>query len=285
MKSKKIVALLLCLLMVFAFAACGSGEAPAPADNGSAQGSAPAAETPEAPAITGNVMLAAAASLENTFVEELIPMFNAQNPEVTVTGTYASSGNLQEQIEGGLGATVFFSAAKKQMTALIDGGFVNEADASELLLNEVVLITRTGSDTKVTSFDNITDAASIAIGDPASVPAGQYAQEALTSLGTWDAVNAKASLGTDVTQVLNWVAEGSAEVGIVYATDAQSMADKVTVIAATPAGSLKTQVIYPIAKLANTPEADLEATEAFIAFLKSPEAMDVFEKYGFKAAA
>ena len=59
------------------------------------------------------------------------------------------------------------------------------------------------------------------LGDPDSVPVGQYSKEALTNLGLWDEVLAKASLGTNVTEVLNWVAEGSAKAGIVYATDAR----------------------------------------------------------------
>ena len=72
-------------------------------------------------------------------------------------------------------------------------------------------------------------------GDPESVPAGQYAQEALTSLGIYDEIAAKASFGTNVTEVLNWVAEGSADAGIVYATDAATT-DKVKVVSEAPEG-------------------------------------------------
>ena len=241
----------------------------------------------ETAALSGEITIAAAASLENAFVEELIPMFNEEHPDVTITGTYDASGKLQTQIEEGLGAQIFFSAATKQMDALVDGGFIDRANVTNLLENEVVLITGASSTTSVTSFENIADAATIAIGDPASVPAGQYAQEVLTTMGTWDAVNAKASLGTNVTEVLNWVAEGSAEVGIVYATDAASMKDKVKVLSVAPADSMKTPVVYPIALTsieATTPE-QTEIAEAFLEFLKSPEALKVFEDYGFKSAA
>jgi molybdate transport system substrate-binding protein len=228
-------------------------------------------------------MIAAAASLQNAFDEELIPLFNESYPGITVTGTYDSSGKLQTQIEEGLEAALFFSAATKQMDALTAGNLIDAASVVNLLENEVVLITGTGTDTKVTSFENITDAASIAVGDPASVPAGQYAQEVLTSLGSWDAVNARASLGTNVTEVLNWVAEGSAEVGVVYATDAASMPDKVKVIAIAPAGSLQTPVVYPVGLHTDLGDRQ-EAAQALIDFLKSGEALAVFEKYGFKAA-
>lgn len=242
------------------------------------------ADEPTADALTGNVMIAAAASLENTMVDELIPMFNKANPEVKIEGTYDSSGKLQEQIEGGLEASIFMSAATKQMDALVDGEFVNEADVNNVLQNEVVLIKAVGSDTEVDSYENITKAESISIGDPASVPAGQYAEEILKSLKVWDKVKDGASYGTNVTEVLNHVAEGSAEVGIVYKTDALSMPDKVEVIESAPEGSLETPVIYPMASLNNVAEENKAATDAFMEFLLSDEALAVFEKAGFTIA-
>ena len=272
-KKARFFAVVLALVLAFSLAACGSKEDPKEEED----------STPES-TLSGEIMIAAAASLENAFVQDLIPMFNKENPDVKITGTYDASGKLQTQIEEGLPAQIFFSAAKKQMTALDDGGFIDSGSITELLENEVVLITGTNTTTNVTSFDNITEAATIAIGDPASVPAGQYAQEVLTNLGTWADVEARGSLGTNVTEVLNWVAEGSAEVGIVYKTDAASMADKVKIIGTAPEGSLKTPVIYPIALLSNIDEGQKELATAFLDFLKSPEALAVFEKFGFKAA-
>jgi molybdate transport system substrate-binding protein len=210
-------------------------------------------------------------------------MFKEQNPDADRTGVYDASGKLQTQIEEGLGAAIFMSAATKQMTALKDGGFIDAASVTDLLENELVLITGSNTQTTVTGFANIADAAMIAIGDPASVPAGQYAQEALTSLGSWDAVSAKSSLGANVTEVLNWVAEGSAEVGVVYATDAAQMPDKVKVLEVAPKGSLQSPVIYPVGILTGLSDEQQAVADAFLAFLKSDEALQVFEKYGFKA--
>ncbi|MDR1096291.1 MAG: molybdate ABC transporter substrate-binding protein [Spirochaetaceae bacterium] len=236
-----------------------------------------AAEGPAAVTIT----LAAAASLEKAFTEELIPLWQREHPAVQVEGVYDSSGRLQTQIENGLAADVFFSAATAQMNNLVNGGFVEAQAVSPLLENRIVLIKPQGGTTAVTAFDNVQRAALIAVGDPQSVPAGQYAREALTAIGNWDAIQAKLSLGTNVTEVLNWVAAASAEVGIVYATDAASQ-PRVEVITALPAGILKTPVIYPAAPL----KASAHAQEAadFIAFLKSPAAAAVFEKYGFALA-
>ena len=225
------------------------------------------------------ILVAAAASLKNAYEEELIPMFEAQYPGVTVKSTYDSSGKLQTQIEEGLEADVFMSAAKKQMKALDEEGMIDSDSIVDLLENKIVLIVPTGSDKGIQSFEDIVKADSIALGDPASVPAGQYSEEALTNLGLWDQIQDKTSFGTNVTEVLNQVAAGSADAGIVYATDAASMADQVEVVAEAPEGSLKTRVIYPVAEVKDSANAEVAAN--FVEFLTTNEAMKVFEAYGF----
>lgn len=229
-----------------------------------------------------SILVAAAASLKNAYEDELIPMFEEQYPGVTVEGTYDSSGKLQTQIEEGLEADVFMSAATKQMKALDEEGMIASDTIVNLLENKIVLIVPAGSDSKIDSFEKIGDAASIALGDPESVPAGQYAKEALTSLNVWDSIQDKVSFGTNVTEVLNQVAAASADAGIVYATDAASKADQVTVVAEAPEGSLEKKVIYPVAVVKATAHGD--AAKAFVDFLQTPEAIKVFESYGFVAA-
>jgi molybdate transport system substrate-binding protein len=225
------------------------------------------------------IRVAAAASLKNVFEQKLIPQFEKRYA-VKVEGVYDSSGKLQTQIEQGLDADVFMSAAATQMDALVKKGLIDGASVIPLLQNKLVLIKRKGTNTKVTDFSTVTQAASIAIGDPASVPAGSYAKEAFTKIGNWNAVNSseKVSLGTNVTEVLNWVAAGSAEVGVVYATDAASQ-KQTEVIAVLPDNVLSSPVIYPLGRAAKTSsqtEADL-----FIAYLTSPGARAVFKSYGF----
>lgn len=224
------------------------------------------------------LMVAAAASLEYAFEEQLIPMFEKAHPEVTVKGTYDSSGKLQTQIEEGLEADLFMSAAMQQMEALTEENLVDPSSVRKLLENQIVLITPSEDGLDLADFTDITEADTIAIGDPASVPAGQYAREALTSLGLWEEVLSKASLGTNVTEVLNWVAEGSAQAGIVYATDAATT-DRVKVAAAAPEGSLSEPVIYPAGLVQAS--GNKEEAGGFLEFLQSKEAMRVFEKYGF----
>lgn len=241
-----------------------------------------AEETTAASGEETEILVAAAASLKNAYEDKLIPMFEEANPGVTVKGTYDSSGKLQTQIKEGLEADVFMSAAKKQMTALDEEGMIASDTITDLLENKIVLIVPTGNEKKLEKFEDIENADSIALGDPASVPAGQYAQEALTNLGIWDKIQDKVSFGTNVTEVLNQVAAASADAGIVYATDAASMADQVEVVAEAPEGSFAKKVIYPVAVVKGT--AHEEVAKEFVAFLQTDKAITVFEEYGFSSA-
>ncbi len=241
-----------------------------------------AKETTAASGEETEILVAAAASLKNAYEDKLIPMFEEANPGVTVKGTYDSSGKLQTQIEEGLDADVFMSAAKKQMIALDEEGMIASDTITDLLENKIVLIVPTGNEKKLEKFEDIEKADSITLGDPASVPAGQYSEEALTNLGIWDKIQDKVSFGTNVTEVLNQVAAASADAGIVYATDAASMADKVEVVAEAPEGSLSEKVIYPVAVVKGT--AHEEVAKEFVAFLQTDKAITVFEDYGFSSA-
>lgn len=269
---KKNVALFLALILILACAAC-SGQA--------AQTATPApTATPEPTHEPVTLTIAAAASLEKTYTEKLIPAFEAEYGYITVEGTYDSSGKLQTQIEQGLDADVFMSAATKQMTALTGEKLIDEGSVVNLLQNKIVLIEPSSAPSGITSFQDVLKADTIAVGDPDSVPAGQYAKEVFTSLGIWDDVLKKASLGTNVTQVLSAVGENSADVGVVYATDAAST-DTVKVIAEAPEGSLAKPVIYPVGILTDCKNP--EEAKLFVEFLQSEEAMAIFETAGFSS--
>lgn len=280
---KKIISLIITLVMVFSLVGCTSNEPNVP-------------ETPEEPITTEEpveteepiiveepkieettILLAAAASLKNCMDNELIPMFTEKNPNIKVNATYDSSGKLQAQIEEGAGVDVFMSAAMKQMNALNEKGMIAENSIVELLENKIVLIATKGSDIPMQSFEDIVMAETIAIGDPESVPAGQYAKEALENLGLWEQVSTLSSLGTNVTEVLNWVSEGSANAGVVYATDAASN-ENVEIKGEAPEGSVS-KVIYPVGIVKESSKQD--AAKLFTDFLQSNEALKIFESYGF----
>lgn len=271
---KRIGAVALAACMVFASVGCGSSS-----NKGAAEGTTGAKTESQS-----KILVAAAASLQATFDNELIPLFEKENPGITVEGTYASSGDLQQQIESGLDADIFFSAATSNMDTLADENLVDKDTVVDLLKNDVVLITPKDSKLGIKSFKDITKAKTVAIGDPESVPAGKYAKEILTNLGVYDEVEKKASLGASVTEVLSWVAEGSADAGIVYATDAQTENtngdDKeVEVVATAEDSMMQTPVIYPVGTVSSSTHKD--EAKAFEDFLQTDEAEDILTKAGF----
>ena len=244
--------------------------------------SALAAGTVQAEELQGEVYVFIAASLSNA-MEEIQKNFQSQYPDVEILYNADSSGTLQTQIEEGARCDLFFSAAAKQMDALVEGGFAEEESVVNLLENKVVLSKPAGGETAVTGFDNMTDAANLALAGE-SVPVGQYAREIFTNMGIMDQVEQmEINEGKNVTEVLAAVSEGSNEVGIVYATDAASVADQLEIIAEAPADALQTPVLYPVGLItdAEASEEETKATEAFLAYLQTDEALAVFEDYGF----
>jgi molybdate transport system substrate-binding protein len=225
-----------------------------------------------------HLLLAAAASLEAVMEKEIIPAFIKEHPGTTIEGNYDSSGKLQAQIEKGLEADIFFSAATKQMDELVSQQLIEKKSVVPLLQNQLVLIVPSSSEVDWKAFSDLKKADMIAVGDPASVPAGQYAEKGLKALGDWDYVKEHASFGTNVTEVLNWVAEGSAQAGLVYATDAASN-DKVKVVAVLPEDTLNEPIIYPVGLVEQSKEKAI--AEEFIAFLQSEEVAKYFEDTGF----
>ena len=270
---KKIAAVLLGMGMLMSLAGCGGNtEGTTVSAGGDTEAStASAGEKTE-------LTILAAASLTDV-CNELKGIYEGSHAGVTLTCSYAGSGALQAQIEEGAPADVFISAAMKQMNALKEKHLMKEDTVGNLLENKVVLIVPADSSLELKTFEDLKkdSVKMVGIGEVESVPVGQYAKSIFTNLGFWDIVEKKANFGTDVRTVLNWVETGEVDCGVVYATDAYTT-DKVRIVAEAPAGS-SDPVIYPAGVLAGS--RNTAAAEAFITFLKSDEAMKVFEKYGF----
>jgi len=230
-------------------------------------------EAPSQP-VTLNVF--AAASLTEA-LDEIAGLYKTAAPGVTLSFNFNSSGTLQTQIENGAEADLFLSAGQRQMNALA-GAYIDDATRKDLLVNSVVLVVPKGSAKGISSFqDCLTSKVSLMALGNADVPVGQYSEEIFKFLKGWDIVRAKASLGTNVKEVLSQVESGSVDCGVVYSTDAAT-AKNVTVVADAPEGSHQ-PVIYPAAVVKNSPNA--QAAKAFLDYLSSPQAVAVFDKIGF----
>jgi len=260
--------LMFSFLLILSLAGCGSGGTNQPATN------AAKVEPTE-------IMVSAAASMKDALTD-LQKTYAEKTPEVKLTFIFGGSGTLQQQIEQGAPADLFISAGKTQMDALEQKNLLVKESKIDLVGNELVLVT--GKDnSKVTSLEDLakSDVTQISIGTPESVPAGKYAQESLTNLKLWDVLKPKLVLAKDVTQVLNYVETGNVEAGLVYQSDAQG-STKVKVVTVVPASTHKS-ITYPAAVIAAT--KNKQASEDFLKYLQSPEAQQVFVKYGFKTLA
>jgi molybdate transport system substrate-binding protein len=227
------------------------------------------------------ITVSAAASLKDALTA-IKDSFARAHSDVELMLNFGASGTLQLQIEQGAPADVFISAAPQQMDALAAKSLILAETRVDLLRNELVLIVP--SDSKgVTGFSDLANASVrvVAMGDPRSVPAGAYAQQVLAALNLADAVKGKTVLGTDVRQVLADVETGSADAGLVYATDA-AISTRVRVVADAPANT-HMPIVYPAAVLRSSAHAD--AAQIFIRYLQGAEARAIFQKYGFRPAA
>lgn len=223
--------------------------------------------------------VAAAASLTEV-MKELREDYEKLHPDVKLVFNFGSSGALQQAIENGGDADVFVSAAQKQMDVLDASGNLLADTRKDLLKNEIVLVVPGEADRGLNSFEDLADREfrHIALGDPRGVPAGRYAVEVLTKRGVYDAIKEKAVYGSDVRQVLSWVASGEADCGVVYATDAAITKDVAVVARADETDH--EPIIYPAAVIKNARHVG-EAKE-FLAYMGTDQARAVFARYGFE---
>jgi len=264
MKIKKIVSMVIATCLLMALAGCLGKEE----------------SSSQIPADTKPVeILVSAASSMTESLTKIAEDYKKVAPDVRITYNFAASGVLQTQIEEGAPADIFFSASTKQMSALEEKDLTIKTSRKDLLNNEVVLIAPNDSKLDINTFEDCaTDKVSmIALGNPDSVPVGQYSQDIFTTLNIWDKVSAKTNFATNVKEVLTWVETGNVDCGVVYKTDANT-SDKIKVICSAPEDSHKA-VIYPIAILKSSKNADRAL--AFIDYLSTEEAQKVFVNYGF----
>lgn len=297
---KKWIALFCAVLMTATLGACAAPSAPeATVVPVATEAATEAAVTPELTAVpleTAEVQLFIAASLEGAF-KEIIPLYNATQPNVTITYNADSSGTLLTQVQEGFACDIFFSAATSQVKTLEEEGYMIAGSRVDLLSNKLALITLKGSGTAVTGFADLAKAKSIALAD-GSVPAGKYTRQLLINLGVLDgakeakdytAADVSAALGgveinecSNVSKVKEAVKEGSNEVGTVYYSDAYSIKDDVDIIEVAET-ALTGDILYPVCRVNNAEAtaAQLAAADDFLAFLQTDAVKAIFEQYMF----
>ena len=281
---KRILAAMMAAVMVFSMAGCGSS-------NGEDTTAGAGSDEEET-----EIQVFIAASL-NTVMTELAEKYNEEHPNVKITYNADSSGTLLTQIEEGYECDIFFSAAQKQMDQLEEDGLVVDGTRANVVNNQVVVVTRKDSGTKVKGLDNLQDAESIALAG-GSVPVGKYTRTALMNMGVLNKADDPSTITTEevsdalggveiseqdnVSKVLSAVVEGSCEVGTTYYSDTYGYEDQLDILQ-TVSYDLTGNVIYPIARVVNDEADDAQnaAADDFLKFILSDDAKSVFDAYYF----
>lgn len=267
--------LALLVFLALALAGCGGAQTAAPTE---------AAATTE-PAEAGSTLTVfAAASLTDAF-GEIATAFSAANPGVSVAFNFAGSNQLATQIGAAAPADVFASANRKQMDAAIETGRIDAAAPQVFVTNRLVVVVPADNPAGIVELTDLARPGTVIVLAAEEVPAGQYALEFLgkasdaAGFGSTfrdDVLANVVSYEENVRSVLNKVALGEADAGIVYTSDAVSEPG-VTTIAIPDA--LNVLAEYPIAALNDS--AHGEDAAGFVAFVLGPEGQDILARHGF----
>jgi molybdate transport system substrate-binding protein len=280
-----IVASLMAFALIFAMTGCTKAPEPAPTPEPT-----PAAEEPVAPPV--ELQIFAANSLEKA-LPEVQALYTAQHPEVTFTDTqFKASGDLVEQIGAGASADLLITASKGSMDTAVENGSIDDTTRIDMFGNDLVIVKAVGSAITVASLEDVksADFSKIAIGDSATVPAGQYANQSLNSIGLYTsdtgkdgeydaAIAEKIVLADKVGTAANYVATGDCQIGFVYTSDLYRY-DGIETAFTVPADAHKA-ILYPGAVLKDSKNTDV--AKDFLNFcLTNPDAQKIWSQYGFE---
>jgi molybdate transport system substrate-binding protein len=224
------------------------------------------------------IVVSAAISLKEAFSE--IGRLYRNRTSSQVTFSFAASGELEKQIEAGAPVDVFASAGEKEMDQLQAKQLIDQATRADFARNMLVLVVPADSKLGLHSFEDLErpTVKRPAIGNPKTVPAGEYAQLLLHKMQLWPKVESRLVLAENVRQVLDYVVREEVEAGIIYATDVQIAQGKATLAARAP--DLDDDPIrYPIAVVKDSVNA--QAAKQFVDLERSPEGVRILERYGF----
>ncbi len=228
-------------------------------------------------ALAGEITVSAAISLSNAFTE-IKEVMAVKRPDIKISTNFAASGALLRQMEEGAPVDVFASADQETMNKAAGLNLLAPGSRADFASNSLVLIVPSGENSVVTGLESLSGPSvkRVAMGNPASVPAGRYAKQALEAAGLYKGLEGKLILGENVRQVLDYVSRGETQAGIVYMTDAKQAGEKVRVVATLGGHN---PVVYPAAVLSSS--ANKADAAAFVQFLLSDEGRGILAKYGF----
>ncbi|MDR7665672.1 molybdate ABC transporter substrate-binding protein [Methanosarcina sp. Z-7115] len=270
---RKELLILLILFSVFLAIGCtgDKGEAPNATET-------PVTAVTPTTAVPEVITVSAAASLTEAFTD-IASRFEKENLGTDVNLNFGGSGNLRMQIEGGAPVDVFASADEGQMNTLGNETFIENSSRKDFARNSLVIIVPEASTLNITSIKDLVDPniQKISIGNPDTVPVGNYSRTTLTEAGLWSQLENKLVLAEDVKQVLVYVEREEVDAGFVYTTDAKTaQPGTVKIVASVP---VSIPVNYPIAVVSSSEHK--EEAQKFLDFVTGEEGQTILKKYGF----
>ncbi|AHM67266.1 molybdenum ABC transporter substrate-binding protein [Paenibacillus polymyxa] len=278
---KKIIkhsqALFFAFCVVLLLAGCGAGQQSASSGSSAVQNEVSGQDSSKK-VETVELTISAAASLTDA-LKEIQTLYESSHKGIQLNFNFGGSGALEKQIEQGAPSDLFLSASKKNMKSLVDQHLIESNKQKTWLTNELVAVLPADGTTSITSVKDVMqkEVKKVAIGIPESVPAGKYAQEALTNVKLWDVLQDKLVQAKDVRQVLQYVETGNADVGFVYKTDA--LTSQKAKIAFEVDSKTYSTVEYPIGIIKASKH--IQEAESFYEYLQSQESLNIMAKYGF----
>ena len=235
------------------------------------------------PAAAEELTLSVAISMKEA-IETLGRSFAGSRPGLTLRYNLGASGDLQKQIEAGAPIDVFVSAAPRPMDELAQKGLILPDTRRAFARNALVVVKPTDSGLDLTAVTDLLDGrvTRVAIGNPKTVPAGQYARESLRAVGVWERLAPKLVFGENVRQVLEYVARGEVDAGFVYATDVPAAGPRVRA-AFRPGEETYPPVVCPVAVVAGSRQVAL--ARAFVELVTGAEGRAVLRRLGFQLPA
>ena len=230
--------------------------------------------TAEGTAVTGEITVYAAASLQPTFTD-LGDRFERDHPGTTVTFNFAGSSSLVTQLVQGAPADVFASANPENMAKAVDSGVVSGAPV-DFAANTLTIVTPPGNPKGVQRFSDLADPDLQVVVCAPQVPCGAATETVERSTGV---ALRPVSEESSVTDVLGKVVSGQADAGLVYVTDAADAADDVTEVPFPEAAAAVN--VYPIAVVRNA--ANPAGAQAFIDLVTGAQGREVLASAGFAA--
>ena len=223
------------------------------------------------------ITVSAAASLKEAF-QEINTAYGRAHPDTQIRLNTAASGVLLQQLVQGAPVDVLATADQETMDKAAEANVIAPASRRTFALNDLVLIQPKSASVRVNTLQDLSkpQVQRVAVGNPASVPAGRYTKAALEKAGLWQAVEGKMISTQNVRQALDYVSRGEVDAGFVYRTDAVLQQSRLNIAATVP--TVK-PVSYPLAVVAaSTHKAE---AQRFVQYVLSANGQNVLRKYGF----